>query len=277
MKKPTTVYGVDFSGARLPGRILWVARAEIVEGRLALRSLDPIGRLAGVDDRESCLHKLLELIRGSRRALWGIDFPFALPIEIAPADLSQLDWLAGHPDDATEFGRLCVARAKALGPKMHLRRQTDVETKTPFDAYHYRIIHQLFHGMRSILTPLWHEPKIAVLPFQYDKQAQATALVTEACPGSTLKRLALPHNRYKQTGGRPVTVDQKAVRRRIFAGLASRIDVPPGLRRKAMLDPGGDALDAVIAAAGVYDDYTHADHAAIAAHNRYPREGRIYA
>ena len=43
-----------------------------------------------------------------------------------------------------------------------------------------------------------------------------------------------------------------------------------------MRNPGGDALDAVIAAVGAWRAVQAADHAAIARHPRYKREGRLY-
>jgi hypothetical protein len=43
-----------------------------------------------------------------------------------------------------------------------------------------------------------------------------------------------------------------------------------------MRNPGGDALDAVIAALGTAEAWLTADHRAIAQHPRYPLEGRLY-
>jgi hypothetical protein len=48
-------------------------------------------------------------------------------------------------------------------------------------------------------------------------------------------------------------------------------------RRKIMRDPGGDALDAAIAAAGAWQAWNAADHRSIARDERTCREGRIYA
>ena len=43
-----------------------------------------------------------------------------------------------------------------------------------------------------------------------------------------------------------------------------------------MRNPGGDALDAVIAALGATQAWQLADHRVIARHPRYRREGRLY-
>ena len=47
-------------------------------------------------------------------------------------------------------------------------------------------------------------------------------------------------------------------------------------RRVIMRNPGGDALDAVIAAIGAGQAWDTADHEHIARHPRYRREGRLY-
>jgi len=47
-------------------------------------------------------------------------------------------------------------------------------------------------------------------------------------------------------------------------------------RRVMMRDPGGDAIDAVLAALGAAQAFAAADHDAIARHARYPREGHLY-
>jgi hypothetical protein len=44
-----------------------------------------------------------------------------------------------------------------------------------------------------------------------------------------------------------------------------------------MRDPGGDALDAVLAGAGAVMRWEAVDHRAVARHVRYRREGFVYA
>jgi hypothetical protein len=70
---------------------------------------------------------------------------------------------------------------------------------------------------------------------------------------------------------------RRRTRRRILDGLARSLDADGGrLRRRAMRDPGGDALDAVVAALGAAQAVAAADHAAIARHPRYRREGHLF-
>ena len=62
----------------------------------------------------------------------------------------------------------------------------------------------------------------------------------------------------------------------ILNALSRHIAIDKRQRRLIMRDPGGDALDAVIAAAGAFQAWHAADHPAIAKHPRYRREGYLY-
>jgi hypothetical protein len=278
------VYGVDFSGARLAGRTTWVARIERfgrarARPRHRLVELAPLQRLAGTAERGPALAHLVALIRASSDALWALDFPFGLPIELAPAGepwAAQLRLIKAFSHDDYGLGLDCVRRARALGGPMHIRRLTDVDARAPFDPYHYRIIYQTFYGMRDVLGPLHRRRCTAVLPFHYRRYHSAERVLVEACPASTLKRLRLPHQNYKQPAGGPLTSRRRRTRRAIVDGLARYVDLDASHQRAVMRDPGGDALDAIIAALGAAQAVRTLDHARIATHERYPREGHLY-
>ena len=261
-----------------------MATAEVVshKHRLRLQSLTSLGELAGDESRAAVTKLLVEKIQESKRTLWGIDFPFGLPIELGLGSWrKQLQFTKSFPGSAKELGRHLVGLAKSMGHPMHVRRVTDRETKTPFDCYHYRIIYQTFHGMRDVLSPLARHRTSCVLPFQYSRMSSADRWIVEACPSSTLKRLGLPYRLYKQSGGKDPTELQVKVRKAILDQLSHRttgcIDVPKKFRDTIYRDSGGDALDAVLAAVGSYSDFCHADHDTIARHARYKHEGRVYA
>jgi hypothetical protein len=208
-----------------------------------------------------------------------MDFPFGLPVEVMPDGATWADQLAlvrGWGEDAYALGVEFTRRCYRLLGRLHVRRRTDTETKAPFDCYHYRIIYQTFYGMRDVLGPLARSRGTAVLPFQYGRLARARRVVTEACPASVLKRVGLPSQNYKQAAGGPLTAKRLRVRRAVVEGLAGYIEVGPAARRVMMRNPGGDALDAVIAAAGVWDGWRQTDHAAVRRDGRYVREGRAY-
>jgi len=283
------VIGVDFSGARLSGKNAWIARAEVVResGRLRLVELSPVGKAAGDDGRDAVNAFLVDEVSRSDSALWGFDFPFGLPIELRLGPWEKQLRDAGRFDgDAKAYGHFLVDRTRQVAGALHIRRVTDRETQTPFDCYHYRIIYQTFHGMRDILRHVAPQPETCVLPFQFAKLAPVPGpapvsdpprrLVVEACPSSTLKRLGLPHRLYKQSGNKPPTDAQKMVRKQILAKVTETVDFTAAHRRVMLANPGGDALDAVLAAVGVFQSITDDDHAAIAKHPRYRREGRVY-
>jgi hypothetical protein len=278
------IYGVDFSGAKQAGRNTWVARLRPLKRRRggALHELTELHRLetlCGSAERGAALAHLVELIAGSAGALWALDFPFGLPVEVmAPGARwpQQLDFLSAWGEDAYGAGVECLRRAQALGGPMHIRRLTDAEAKAPFDCYHYRIIYQTFYGMRDVLGPLRLLRHTAILPFQYGRLRSARRVLVEACPSSTLKRLGLPHQNYKQPEGGPLTRKRRGTRRALLDGLLRHVRFGERPRRVMMRNGGGDALDAVIAAVGAAQAWRDADHRAIARHPRYPREGRLF-
>jgi hypothetical protein len=280
----TTVFGVDFSGARLAGRNTWVARLEPASGRnraapYQLRELTCLEELCGTPERDPALAHLVRMIADSRQALWALDFPFGLPVEVMEPGAAWPDQLAflhawGH--GAYAVGLECLRRAQGLGGPNHIRRLTDREAKSPFDCYHYRIIYQTFHGMRDVLDPLVQTPGTAIVPFQYRRLAAARRVVVEACPGSTLKRLGLPHQNYKQPAGGPLTPRRRRTRHAILEGLAACVQIAEPQRRIIMRNGGGDALDAVIAALGAAQAWKSADHRRIARQPRYRREGKLF-
>jgi hypothetical protein len=279
------VYGVDFSGARQAGRTIWIARTEPrARGRLALVALDRLDTLCGTAERAVCLAELVRLVNTSRDALWGIDCPFGLPLELFPPGApwgDQFAFLNGYGDDAYRCGMECIARTKRLpaGPlrsALHCRRQTDLDVKAPFDAFHYRMVYQTFFGLRDVVQPLSATPGTAVLPFQYRKLPRARRVAVECCPASVLKKHGLPHQNYKQPKGGPLTRLRRTTRHAILAGLGKWIRIGNRHRRAIMRNPGGDALDAVLAAVGAFHGFREADHDAIAHHPRFPREGRMY-
>jgi hypothetical protein len=278
------VFGVDFSGAKQAGRNIWVARAEPrARGRLALVALDRLESLCGTVERAACLVELVRLVNATDAALWGFDCPFGLPVELFPAGApwaEQFALLADH-DDAYACGLECVRRTRRLprGARtsaLHCRRLTDADDKAPFDPFHYRMIYQTFHGMRDVFGPLSATPGTAVLPFQYRKLPFAKRVVVECCTGSVLKRHGLPHQNYKQPTGGPLARKRKRTRHEILAGLGRWVRIGERHRRAIMRNPGGDALDAVIAVVGALRGFRAADHAAIARHDRFPREGKMY-
>jgi hypothetical protein len=270
------VIGVDFSGAAKAGRNTWVADCEIVDGNLRLASVAPLERLAGTPDRAPALAYLSSRIAASSRSLWALDFPFGLPVELDLGSwASQLEFIAAWESDAPALGRHLVEMSRERQDRLHIRRATDVEQRTPFDCYHYRIIYQTFHGMRDVLRPVSDDPNVAVLPFQRSRRARS--LVVEACPSSTLKRMGLPHQRYKQSTGGGIDPERRATRRRLVREIAKHVELRLAQRRRLIDNPGGDALDAVVAAAGAWHGWQVGQLDVARRGSRYVDEGLILA
>ncbi|MBX9625395.1 MAG: DUF429 domain-containing protein [Gemmataceae bacterium] len=273
-------YGVDFSGAKKAGDAIWVAEVRPRKrGLPRLVALDRMTTLCGTADRGPALGHLVGMISASSGALWGCDFPFGLPLELFPKEAAWDDhftFLGEWGEEAYDCGLECVRRATELFQRKHIRRATDSEAKAPFDAFHYRMIYQTFYGMRDVVDPLRKTPGTAVLPFQYRKLPTAKRVVVECCPGSVLKREGVPHQNYKQPAGGPLTRRRKLTRHAIFEWLDGVVVVEERFRRVMMRNPGGDAIDAVIAAVGAARAVDSADHRAIARHDRYRHEGHLY-
>jgi Protein of unknown function (DUF429) len=276
------VYGVDFSGARSAGRTTWIACARLRRRRsqpLRLEWVESLEGLSGTTDRDVALRHLVDMVRGSSAALWAIDAPFGLPIELLDEGMSWRDMLKfveGWTADGYDLGLWALARAKAARGVMHIRRETDHAAKAPFDPYHYRIIYQTFHAIRDVAAPLSRVRETAVLPFQYRRLPRAERVVVETCPSSTLKRLRLPHQNYKQPGGGRLTALRRRTRGLILRGLEPHVAIRLRDRRRIARDPGGDALDAVIAAVGAAWAWRRLDHGSIARSGRVRREGYLY-
>ena len=173
-----TIYGVDFSGARLAGRTPWVAQMERVEGPAPYRlaRLSSLETLCGTAQREPVLAWLVQMIRRSEDALWALGFPFGLPVEVLDGTEeagwpAQLDFLRGWGEDAYGAGVACLRRAQSQGHKGHIRRLTDIEAKAPWDTYAYRIIYQTFYGMRDVLGPLREETQAVSTDMVYEARA----------------------------------------------------------------------------------------------------------
>src|SRR5688572_76285 len=129
----SAIYGVDFSGAKLAGRNIWVARVERrrrargggglgsrgVHGTAQpyeLADLACLEKLCGTAERAAALAHLVDLIAASDRALWAMDFPFGFPLEVIDeADRRhwprQLDFLRDWGEDAYALGLECLRRA----------------------------------------------------------------------------------------------------------------------------------------------------------------------
>ncbi len=233
-------HGVDFSGARNAGTAIWIAEGTPVDCGLRIEHLRRARDLPdGGTDRTAALSALRAHLAVQDSALIGLDFPFSLPGDLVDAP----DWTAfarrfarRYPDPEA-FRDDCRQRAGGR----ELKRRTDRRTATPFCAYNLRLYRQTYWGIAEVLAPLAEESRVAILPVL--ERPGAVSALAETCPASTLKRLGC----YRPYKGREDSL--KWAREAIFDRLEREgLGCPGGLRRMAVADTGGDAIDAIIAA-----------------------------
>ena len=236
------IYGVDFSGAKDAGKRIWIARGLITDDVLMITACFEAQDLPGSGrDRERSLKALREFLSQQKQGIFGLDFPFGLPRALVKEE-SWEEFVLSFRDiykTPEEFKKECKS---AAGGK-ELKRVTDLDAKTPLSPYNLRLYRQTYYGIRDVLGPLIGNNAVCVLPMQ--RPLSGRAWVVEICPSSTLKRehLSLPYK------GR----DKKyrAARERILEGIQKRgvlITKEARVRLKILDNPGGDAIDSVVAA-----------------------------
>jgi len=240
------IYGIDFSGARDAGKKIWIAKGILKDGNLSIEDCIRAEDLEGSGTKlEKCLSALRNLIGKSRYCVFGMDFPFGLP-EALVTEKSWKEFVIKFPEkykNPEEFRENC----RSMAPGKELKRKTDIQSRTPFSVYNLRLYKQTYCGISEIINPLVRKDLARVLPMQKPKPGKP--LLLEVCPASTLKALDL-YNPYK---GRDI--GKKAERRKILKEYEKlgtiKIDKPE-ISRSIIDNPGGDALDSVIAAGSAF-------------------------
>jgi hypothetical protein len=243
------VHGIDFSGAVDAGRRIWIASGVTRGGALEIEACGPASERLGTEPSPvTCLRVLRAFIRGERAAIVGCDFPFGLPEPLvdAPTWAVFARTFPRRFRNAEEFRLWCVGRSDGR----ELRRVTDRETRTPWSAYNRRLYRQTYFGIAHVLSPLVRDRAVCVLPMQ--RASSGLPWLVEVCPASLLKKEGLAGG-YKG-GSRRARAERRAVRRRILRHFEQTVPlrVAPALRSAILDDPGGDALDSVIAAVAAY-------------------------
>lgn len=240
MSARTRFLGVDFSAAREAGRAIWIAMGEDEGDRLVVTGLASAASLPDGGRDAAAAHRALRtVLAGAGEAIAGLDFPFGLPRALV-AERSWTDFAASF---ATRYENADVFRdaMRRTAGGRELKRRTDIEARVPFSAYNIRLYRQTWHGIAAVLAPLHAASAIRVVPME--RAVAGKPAVLEACPASTLKAAGL-YGSYKGAG--PA---RRAARTRILERLGSLGLAPlaPPFAALAVDDPGGDALDAVIA------------------------------
>lgn len=271
---PDRVFGVDFSGAKDAGKKIWVAELTCGEVPRIQSCIPAVKRFDCEESRDDTLRALAHHVSNmAPEAAVGLDFPFALPMEI----LSEPNWgsfLRHFPDwfsDPSDLQRRCQSRGSLLdGSRVQYQRETE-EVVGGLSAYNRRLRNQTFYGIRDLLRPLVLADRVRAVPMQELHPDRPTLL--EVYPAATLDCLdAETHrNGYKDAS-------EKALHRResnVEAVEAADVELPDETRNLLLADDGGDALDAVLAAVATWNNTTDPSNLRIEDERRQV-EGHIY-
>ena len=268
---PSKVYGIDFSGAKKAGSKIWIASAIIVGNALHIEDCRQAKELLGVTERDQCLRILRDFISAQKACAFGLDFPFGLPRKVIKANSWEefvLSFGNRYPDPE-QFRKICWATAG----NCEERRDTDRTSQTPFSPYNRRLYRQTYYGIRDVLAPLVQYQLARVLPMQ--KASPSGPWLFEICPASTLKRMGL----YQPYKGHNKGSDRRVNRAHILEGIEKTGVVmikPSALRSTILDDPGGDALDSVIAAFATFRAVRSLIHSTVPGTGTYILEGYVY-
>jgi hypothetical protein len=264
------IFGIDFSGAEKAGDAIWIAEGHVDGGCVRIEGCRPASQLPDSGcERARCLPALVTFVAGQRSAVFGCDFPFSLPAGM----IEETSWRAFALTLADRFptAESFMADCRSRGGGREIRRACDRESRVPFAAYNLRIYRQTYHGIRDVLAPLLRDDGAAVLPMERARTDRPW--VVETCPASTLKHAGL-YPSYKGTG-----TAAHAARRSIVDGLVRRgwlAPLSPGLRRLALDNTGGDALDSMIAAIATGRAYAVGEFTRASSDAAEAIEGRVY-
>ena len=238
------VAGVDFSGARNAGNNIWIATGAVTPDGIRIEAVRRAADLPnGGESFTPALEALVRQITILSDYIIGLDFPFSLPIEL----IEQRSWISFAEAFSRDFAEPDDFRShcRSITGGKELKRRTDIESRVPWCAYNIRLYRQTWAGIRHVLAPLAQNGQARVIPMQTPKDG--IALLAEICPASLLKREGL-YKPYKGRGD-----ELRAARAGILTSLTRRRAITPirGKLRRTILDnPGGDALDSVLAAIG---------------------------
>ena len=239
------VHGIDFSGAADAGRRIWISSGVINDGRLRIMETRPASELPGGSVvRDTALRALRSFIQSASGAI-GLDFPFGLPRVVT----AKPTWTEFILDFSSRYPTAAAFRAECRQlSARELRRTTDAEAHAPWAAWNWRLYRQTYFGIGELIAPLVRECRVRVLPMQ--EADHATPLLLEICPASTLRRLGVGRLPYKGGACGERRTARKAIVSRLAA--ATRTAIEPIARHRAIEDPGGDALDSLVAAVAVH-------------------------
>lgn len=239
------IRGVDFSGAAEPGDDIWIADGVWDGDRLAIRRCRSAGDAFDATSREYVLKRLRKHLR-SAPGTTGLDFSFGLPASLCPDAETWSEAVAAVAEEfadagADEMRETLKQRARASDADgVELKRRTDgaVGANSPYSFITY---YQTLYGIREVVAPLVADGRVAVPPMQPAGERN----LLEIYPAGTLRRLGTVDETYKDGAA-----DARRRRETILDALveSTPLSLAEGIRNRAVEEPGGDALDSIVAA-----------------------------
>lgn len=235
------IFGVDFSGSKTACSKIWISESVIEDGIFHVLRTYPLKDIVPdkKKDRDSCLQALRSLITSNEDAVFGMDFPFSLPLELLFTDSweSFVSEFAGRYASAEQFRN----EMRTFTHKKELKRLTDTEVKAPFCVYNLRLYRQTYFGIRNVILPLLIENSACMIPMQ--EPVEGKPWLMEICPASTLKSAGL-YTPYKGKSAR-----EKEAREYILKEMEEKgITVTSDIKDLIIGNADGDALDSMLAA-----------------------------
>jgi Protein of unknown function (DUF429) len=243
----TCFVGIDISGGAKPEKTTWLTRIRVENG--VVPTVEVSASLAQLpSERSALLHKtnpflkVFEWIIQDPEAIIGIDASFSIPKVLFAKEADWETWVMAIPNSyptADEFKNKCQTQANGK----ELKRQTDIETKTPFSPYNLRHYKQTYTTLREVLRPVLMAGKASVLPFQ--PVAIGKPWMVECCPASILKRLGWDKSPYKGTQESHQFAREALLQQALKQFF---VNVPPEIQQAYITNKTGDALDSFLIA-----------------------------
>ena len=243
------IRGVDFSGGGHPGADIWIAEGRVTGDRLSVSACRSATERFGVSARKPVLRALCDFLEANDGTT-GLDFSFGLPAALLPGGVgtwsAAIGWFVETFDaDADTMRDRLKERARAQpGDGVELKRQTDaaVGANSPYSFITY---YQTLYGIREVLSPLARSDATDVPPME----PAGDRNLIEIYPAGTLKRLDTVTRQYKDDTESARKRRERIVDRLLEPDIGGpALELQPAIRRTIVEEPGGDALDSVIAA-----------------------------
>lgn len=239
------VYGVDFSGAKNACQKIWISEGFIHGDNLTINNCWQISDFLDdkqKKDRYSCHTVLKNFITSNYDAIFGLDVPFSVP-EYLIGNNNWKRFIRKFPSQYNtpeDFRDSCRRKTSYK----ELKRRTDTDKKAPFCVYNLRLYKQTFYGIRDIINPLAEGNHASILPMQYPEMEKPWLI--EICPACTLKheKLYIPY--------KGKTEKEYNSRTSIVEHFDSIFKLSSNVKKSAIEDSEGDALDSVIASVATY-------------------------